>query len=59
MDLTFVAAGARDGRVVERRDYVVAVFETGELFVPALSFAYVTARRRLGRGPERLARGEH
>jgi len=30
-------------RTVERRDYVIAAFETGELHVPALAFEYVTA----------------
>ena len=43
LDLTLSEPEQRDGRVVERRDYVVAAFETGELFVPALEFAYVTA----------------
>ena len=33
----------RDGRVVEQRDFLVAAFQTGELFVPALEFSYVTA----------------
>ncbi len=30
-------------RTVERRDYIIAAFETGELYVPALAFEYVTA----------------
>ena len=30
-------------RTVERRDYMIAAFETGELHVPALAFEYVTA----------------
>ena len=30
-------------RTVERRDYILAAFETGELHVPALAFEYVTA----------------
>jgi hypothetical protein len=30
-------------RTVERRDYIIAAFETGELCVPALAFVYVTA----------------
>ena len=38
----------RDGRVFEASDLVITVFETGELFVPALEFAYVTARGDTG-----------
>jgi hypothetical protein len=34
----------RDGRVVEKSDLTIAAFETGELWVPALEFGYVTAR---------------
>ncbi len=30
-------------RTVERRDYIIVAFETGELYVPALAFEYVTA----------------
>jgi hypothetical protein len=30
-------------RTIERRDYFIAAFETGELVVPALAFEYVTA----------------
>ncbi len=30
-------------RTIERRDYIIAAFETGELHVPALAFEYVTA----------------
>ena len=30
-------------RTVERRDYIIAAFETGDLYVPALAFEYVTA----------------
>ena len=43
LDVTLSEPEERDGRVLERRDYTVAAFETGELFVPALEFAYVTA----------------
>ncbi|MBN2564521.1 MAG: hypothetical protein JXB46_02305 [Candidatus Eisenbacteria bacterium] len=31
------------GRTVERRDYAIAAFETGELWVPGVVFRYVTA----------------
>ncbi|MCK4512131.1 hypothetical protein KAW64_10350, partial [bacterium] len=30
-------------RTIERRDYIIAAFETGELYVPVLAFEYVTA----------------
>jgi len=30
-------------RMIERRDYIIAAFETGDLHVPALAFEYVTA----------------
>jgi hypothetical protein len=37
-----------NGRVVERRDLVITVFEVGEMHVPALEFTYVTARGDTG-----------
>ena len=43
LDAILAEPEAREGRVVETRQYVVAAFETGELFVPSLEFGYVTA----------------
>ena len=43
LDVMLSEAELVDGRLVERRDYMVAAFETGELYVPSLEFAYVTA----------------
>jgi hypothetical protein len=35
-------------RTVERRDYVIAAFETGDLWLPSLEFEYVTAEGETG-----------
>jgi len=43
LDVMLSEPVSRDGRIVEQRDFLVAAFETGELFVPALEFSYVTA----------------
>ena len=43
MDVLLSEPAEAGGRVVERRQYALAAFETGELTVPALAFQYVTA----------------
>jgi hypothetical protein len=43
LDATVTDPLAQSGRVVERRDMVVAAFEVGELWLPALEIGYVTA----------------
>lgn len=43
LDAVLAEPEARDGRVLERREYFVAAFETGDIFVPALELSYVTA----------------
>jgi len=43
MDALIAEPVSGAGRTVERRDYILVAFETGELYVPALAFEYVTA----------------
>jgi hypothetical protein len=43
LDGTLAEPETGDGRIVERRDFLVAAFEVGELVVPALEFGYRTA----------------
>ncbi len=43
LDAVIAEPDVGSDRTVERRDYIIAAFETGELHVPALVFEYVTA----------------
>jgi len=43
LDAVISESVAGSERTIERRDYIIAAFETGELHVPALAFEYVTA----------------
>ncbi len=43
LDAVIAEPDVGSDRTVERRDYIIAAFETGELYVPALAFEYVTA----------------
>ena len=43
LDAVLAEPAPGSDRTVERRDYIIAAFETGELYVPALAFEYVTA----------------
>ena len=43
LDAVIAEPALGSDRTVERRDYVIAAFETGELHVPALAFEYVSA----------------
>ncbi len=43
LDAVMAEPAPGSDRTVERRDYIIAAFETGELYVPALAFEYVTA----------------
>jgi len=43
LDAVIAESDVGSDRTVERRDYIIAAFKTGELHVPVLAFEYVTA----------------